>query len=285
MSESDSESIVSNESGILTPYCWMKTDKKKSKFFYVTIQNINEQEEEKLEVFNQLESKCEQLMVADTSFNSTLDLEHRLYVRLKKIVPVDTFGKFIKSIYKSQLPRDINIETPRHSRLVRNCSQYDVKPIFKELCEDEFSIVFQTHKWAINTKSFTINDPFLRAHNIKLEYAKKYHKSLHASMESLIPLKKINQVKKLYSWQDEVIEWFNNWLDGEDFSDSKKHLYLYGETNTGKTYFILHYLFLQYRKQIFRPCLAEEKYAFSHFDPKDYNILIEDEFDLDVSFF
>jgi hypothetical protein len=285
MSETDSDSSITSETGILTSYCWLKTEKKKSKLFYLTIKNVNQEEHGKSEVFNELEPSSEQLMIADTSFKSEMDYEHRIYIRLKKLASMDIFSKKIKSIYSTLLPRDICIETPGHSRIIRRCSQYDIGPISKGLNEDDFSLVFLIHKWTVNTLNFNLSDPFLKAHRINVEFAKKYHKSFHDSIKTLLPLQKITQVKRFNSWQDKVVDWYNDWLEADDYSINKKHLYLYGDTNTGKTHFILRFLFAKYRNQIFRPCVAEDKFAFSHFNPSVHNILIEDEFDLDVSTF
>jgi hypothetical protein len=251
----------------------------------LTIQNVIQEELSKSQVFNELNMVSEQLMIADTSFKSDMDYEHRIYIRLHKLAEIDVFSKKIKSIYNTQLPRDICIETPGHSRIIRKCSQYDIGPICKGLNEDDFSLVFLIHKWTVNTNQFSLTDPFLKAHKINIDFAKKYHMNYHDSKKTLIPLKKIVQIKRFNSWQDKVIDWYNNWLDGDDFTQSKKHLYLYGDINTGKTFFILRCLFAKYRNQIFRPCLSEEKFAFSHFNPCKFNILIEDEFDLDVSIF
>ena len=43
--------------------------------------------------------------------------------------------------------------------------------------------------------------------------------------------------KKFNNWRDSVIKWFNNWVYN-GWNNNSKHLYLYGESNTGKTVFI-----------------------------------------------
>lgn len=277
-SSQDDESF---DGGILTGNCILRTDKKKSRLFYVIIRNVDGNEYSKQFIFDNIESICDQIMVCDTAFNESLEYEQRIYVRLKKIAPVEQFCKKIKSTYDENFPQDIFVETPNHSRVIRKCCQYDVNPIYKELNEDEFSIQFQLHKWVLNTKKFSLMDPFLRAHKISLDYAKRYHENYYRSLKTLKPLKRINQIKKFNAWQDDVIEWFNDFID-ESNTGPKKQLYLYGKSNTGKTYFILHYLFAQYLNQIFIPCASEGKFAYSHWDPQLYNILIADEFDIEV---
>ena len=39
------------------------------------------------------------------------------------------------------------------------------------------------------------------------------------------------------NWKDEVIAWYNDWTTS-GYSDRKKHLYLYGDNNEEKSYFI-----------------------------------------------
>jgi hypothetical protein len=282
---SESESSETNDklkNFKLTQYCMLKSNKLKSKLFYVSVDQVDQLENNKEEVFNELTTICDSLMVADTSANDNVSYQHRLFVRLKKLAQVEKFCKKIKSIYNFQNVEDIFVETFGHSSIVKKVCAYDTNPLYKQLDSDEFSTVFKLHKWVTGNDEFSRVDTFFPTHKISVDYAQEYHRAYWESKFHLKPLRKLIQIKKFNSWQDEVVEWYNDWIDVSNSGPtSKKQLYIHGEANTGKSYFIMYYLLADYESQIFTPCPTDKIFCYSHWNERKYNILVADEFDLD----
>ena len=56
-------------------------------------------------------------------------------------------------------------------------------------------------------------------------------------MKKLLPNKPWRIVRKFNYLRDVVKDWINSWVIS-GYSKKKKHLYLYGKSNTGKSFFI-----------------------------------------------
>jgi hypothetical protein len=118
-------------------------------------------------------------------------------------------------------------------------------------------------------------------HGCLVGFIMHLHREHQLNKIKLLPLKKINQIKRFNNWQDEVIDWYNDWIDESNENKlNKKQLLIYGEPDTAKTYFIVYFLFAKYEKQRFMPCPSEYMFPVSDYDSRRYNILIEDEFDI-----
>lgn len=96
---------------------------------------------------------------------------------------------------------------------------------------------YKIYHWSQRTSKFSYADPFVlnarRDHNlVNLAYQDfKVERFRLKSLKPLVVLKRFN------NWRDEVIDWYNDWVNN-GYSHKKKQLYLFGESNTGKTYFI-----------------------------------------------
>ena len=97
-------------------------------------------------------------------------------------------------------------------------------------------------------------------------------------------------------WNQQVIEWWNDWIDN-GFRPKKKQLYLWGPSNTGKSYLVKNLLrhsipvnrqdtnVIQptdddaYEEHVFRPTPHDERFAYEAFDELKHSVMAIDEFD------
>jgi GTPase SAR1 family protein len=85
---------------------------------------------------------------------------------------------------------------------------------------------------------------------------------------------------KLAPWQLSVIGFFNRGdARNSDFTGKKKHLFLWGDSNCGKTTFVRDVCLKGLdHSQIYRIGAKMGRYAYAHFDPTWHNVSLNDEF-------
>ena len=91
--------------------------------------------------------------------------------------------------------------------------------------------------WAKRTKEFDFHDQFVASHPNHNIFLQKLHASVRKDINKLVLLKPYKILKKFGNWRDLVVDWYNDWAKNGYFH-KKKQLFLYGESNTGKSTFI-----------------------------------------------
>ena len=101
-----------------------------------------------------------------------------------------------------------------------------------------------TQSWAriAVKKPYDDHDPFLRKPGLSksVEYLKGYYERKHKLLypKPKIVLRRCNFAPNFNDWRDEVISWWNDWVDS-GWKPKKKQLFILGEkSNTGKTFFV-----------------------------------------------
>ncbi|RMZ94146.1 hypothetical protein BpHYR1_050355 [Brachionus plicatilis] len=84
-----------------------------------------------------------------------------------------------------------------------------------------------------------------------------------------------NIKKRFENWRDLVVDWYNENTTKKIFTS----LFLYGESNTGKTSYI-HSVFGCYKCQWFIPSLSDKDFAFSGLDASVHKFIVFDNFDI-----
>lgn len=215
--------------------------------------------------------------------------------------------------------RDINIHEEVNGVLVqtvrneRNYLKYitksDSTPLFKGISESSLSFFYNALQWAENTREFDFCDPFVLNHPQYYKLLEQVHSSVNIKrrISSILPLQPYYQPLleiQAGSWQAKVIEWWNDWIVN-GYRHKKKQLFLWGGSNTGKTTFIRKLIkksFLNnnehttnqlneeddddndnddlFEEQIFCPTANEKRFAWQDFDPRLFNLVLIDEFDI-----
>lgn len=274
-------------------------------------------------VFDLLEDYCEILVVSsEKHYNG--DIHHHLFLQLNEKITRTQMRTVIESVYglpASPVPPNYDRTDTQPSddsiyvATVRNKQKYlayitkeDPNPIFKGWnVNEKLSFYFKCLDWAKNRRSYDVTDPFVLQHPQYYKLLREvFLKCKHKESRG----KKLPKYRPVYycvnrdpSWQDKVIEWWNDWVIN-GFKHKKAQLYLWGPSNVGKTTFINNLLKMcidpkddddndedddddddnndddddYIESHIFRPTPNEQKYAFQEWDRYKYNICIIDEF-------
>ena len=91
--------------------------------------------------------------------------------------------------------------------------------------------------WAFKTTSFSTLDRFVVENKSQHEWLKQIHSDIRSQFKNAITHKPYIIKRRFGNWRDRVVDWYNNWVQN-GFKNTKKHLFLYGPSDTGKTSFI-----------------------------------------------
>ena len=111
----------------------------------------------------------------------------------------------------------------------------------------EFSESNRLFNWAkknINNK-FSLNDPFVQRSRFSAARLKQYQDEFNSTYHVPFKLKPV-EIGPFNDWRDEVIKWFNDWIN-EGWYHKRLQLLLVSKPNCGKTVFIRDVLFRQGR--------------------------------------
>jgi hypothetical protein len=140
---------------------------------------------------------------------------------------------------------EISIEKARRDRAIKQITERDFDPNSTHFFSnpDNYSENYTIEHWAriAVKKPYDEHDPFLRKPglNKSREYLKSYYERMHNLLypKPKIVLKRCN-FAPFNDWRDEVISWWNDWIDN-GWKPKKKQLFILGEkSNTGKTFFV-----------------------------------------------
>lgn len=287
---------------------------KASHLFAITVSNVSVG---KQHVFFGLESFCSKFLVSEEPhFNG--NLHHHIYMRTYEKFRIQEIRRMIYEVYDiEQLSHEYTDEmreTDRTGVLVGTCrsersqlkyiTKYDSEPLFKGINDNELSFYRSVLVWAQSTEEFDITHPFVLNNPNYYKLLEQVHKRMKSKLcnrrlQPLRPLFNVNDRDNTNSWQKQVMDWWNDWtING--YRHKKKQLYLWGESNTGKTTFI-HKLLktcinstsfessinsnneldneYDYESQIFRPTPNDKRFAWQEFDLNQHNLVVIDEFD------
>ena len=176
-------------------------------------------------------------------------------------------------------------------------TKFDVEPMMKNIIVSHLSFQCQTKQWAMNTTEFKIEDPFVLSNPQYYKKLKEYHENYllqknsnskkHIKLLPIfnVPISHIKLIEQTITWQDKVIDWWNDWIVNGYFH-KKCQLYLWGPSNTGKTTFMQE-LFNnciksqnEYEQHVYRPAANEKRYAWQQFNSNTDCVVFIDEFDI-----
>ena len=100
----------------------------------------------------------------------------------------------------------------------------------------KFSFNFFIAQWVKQKDFFDINHEFVKQNIDKIEFLRIRYDEIKNSLSPKYPLYPFGIIQKFNNWRDLVIDWFNKHFNPE--IEFVKPLYLVGNSNSGKTYFI-----------------------------------------------
>ena len=172
-----------------------------------------------------------------------------------------------------------DIQSVRNARnVLRYVTKYDLNPKYKNVDTDLFSFAFKARHWARQTSNYSTADPFILAHPQYYRLLREVHEDVRNQVNGIGELKKYEGIVDIFSWQNDVVEWFNDWVENK-WTHKKKQLYLWGPANSGKTYFI-NKLVEGLNNEIYEPIPNTDRFAYQEFNSDIHKIMIIDEFNI-----
>ena len=283
---------------------------KKSSVFAVRVSNTMISKQEAFEVLKEL---CSQLLIAEEKHYDGRAHFH-LYLKTIKKYSCDEIKDVIRIVFaneddetgqeqgaQSSQEIQIHVETVRcEIRYLRYITKQDCKPLIKGIPSERLSFYYQSIEWAENTPTYRAADPFVLSHPQYYRLLSEVHYNVHrekraSSLRRLRPI--LYVVPEHLSWQDEIVLWWNDFVvNGHEHK--KKQLFLYGESNVGKTFFVNqllancinspdeldrhhpNYDFNRFQAQTFKPTPNDFKFAWQSFSKDEHNVVYIDEFDI-----
>ena len=275
--------------------------RKQSQLFFATIAHTLHDKEH---VFMSLEDLCSKLVVAEEKHYDEQS-HHHIYMRTVDKYHVGDVVSMLKEIYDMDEHEDVlasgqlNVSTVRSEKSVlRYVSKEDCEPLIKGICENQLSFYYRSIKWAANTPTFSVADPFVLNHPQYYKLLSDVHEQVHSNRQTLrrrnlrpyvlTGENDQDDMEQLNVWQQQVVDWWNDWVE-RGFEPKKRQLYLWGPSNVGKTHFV-HQLLArcineedddadQYEQQVFTPTPNDFRFAYQEFDATMHNVMLVDEFD------
>jgi hypothetical protein len=260
----------------------------------VTVPHTNKS---KLEVFDTLSFLCIDLVVAE-EVHKDRTKHHHLYLRTNQPFLHSFINQLISEVYDIVDFKKFQVATiQKLANYLKYISKEDTSLLFKGIgIEEQFSFYYSAHKWANSIEEFDVSHPFV------LKYPQYYKlcKEVFLQVQRVkgyrleITLRPYfwcsSGTRNIINWQTEVVLWWNDWVIN-GYSHKKAQLYLYGESNIGKTTFIFDLLKASinpmeetnedfYQNYIFNPTPYEQKYAFQTYIPKKHLLMVIDEFNV-----
>jgi hypothetical protein len=116
--------------------------------------------------------------------------------------------------------------------------------------------------------------------NGNAEHLKDFKADVVQKEIPLIKLYRINLQKPFDDWRDIVVEWWNEFVD-MGHTPKFPAMYLYGSTNSGKSYFIRNFIMKDITYQnFFSPFQSKSDFAWTAWDERNHVVGLIEEFKL-----
>lgn len=194
------------------------------------------------------------------------------------------FFEFGENVYLSELRNffSCSFDSPFDLQSVkskRNVLKYISKEdvdLLTNIKASSLSFTYQLHRYVLVNKVFSCNHPFVVQHWNCYKFIERYHDEYYVKNSKFFY--GFSQVVDSFNgWANEVCSWFNCFISSP-YHFKKKHLFLYGESNVGKSTFLNRILMQVPDELIYRPSYGS--FAFQGWSSK-FVITVFDEFDIE----
>ncbi|CAF1036290.1 unnamed protein product [Brachionus calyciflorus] len=242
--------------------------------YFMCLAKIENGKCDRSSVFSMLESLSVKLLVAQEKHCIENSIHFHIYSRTENQLSVEDIISMVE--------RELNLNCQIYfseCRSTRNCIRYATKEdfdcMFKNIDSKDFHLNYHIYYWALENEKFSILDGFVQKNFFFADYIESKHAEFRSTLRS-VPFYKINVKKQFGNWRDLVIRWYNSFIS----KGIIKPLYLYGDSNVGKTQFIFS-IFGCIAQNWFIPAKCNRDYAFSEWDSSKYNIVYIDHVNFD----
>lgn len=174
-------------------------------------------------------------------------------------------GEYLRNLYCYQ---HLDIQPCRSKK---SCLRYVSKEdtdLITNVKPSSLHFNYRVFKWASKVSKFDCTDPFVVEHRFNYKFLERYYSDfVKKSAGQFMGLRKYSGI--LYdNWMLEVVQWWNkcvNYVDSWCKGFKRKQIYIYGNTNLGKSSLVERVIGRQNLKFIFYPGIG--KFFMQGFDP------------------
>ncbi|CAF1021492.1 unnamed protein product [Brachionus calyciflorus] len=226
-------------------------------------------------IFEEFDKITEQLAVQRLTRNE--HDEFLIFLRLILKLNEDRINLEIETIFGENV-EVCHFNVPKFENAIAKFR--DQHLLFKniELKYFDSSVGIKLYVKSLDGKKPEITDDFIQSNPGRQGFIEKTAKALQTPPPKIFRLFPFLYIgEKFGNWRDQVVEWFNDWVR-EGYNHKKRHLLLVGDSNHGKTTFIMA-LLGAYNHQAFRPTRKDKRFAWESWNPRAYTHIIVDEFE------
>ncbi|XP_044744240.1 uncharacterized protein LOC123306337 [Coccinella septempunctata] len=225
-----------------------------------------------------------ELFFLNQSSNSSL--ENRLakfhihsYTQFNVKVDFEIMRQVVLSMDDGNWAAGLDIQSVKNkSKVIKYITKLDTKP-YSNMSTSTFSFQYQIYMWAYNNYKNPYNplDPFVVKNQRSANFLQSYLAAFSRKMESAVePSLQPSTLTYNCPWTIEVTNWFNEKL--RTFRHKDPQLYLWGDSNVGKSYFVEKILVgSEKSRRIYYP--ERSKWAFSTLDVSFHELILFEEAD------
>lgn len=161
-------------------------------------------------------------------------------------------------------------------RSKKSCLKYISKEDVNLLTNVKSSLLhfnYRIHVWASNVTHFSHTDPFVVEHRFNYNYIRKYFNDFQLN-KSVSPCNLYQCYNAFFNWSMECALWWNSVIS--DFKLKRKCLYLYGDSNVGKSTFIEFLIGKKNLNSVFYPGVG--KFFMQGFKSHIHKVILFEEF-------
>lgn len=252
----------------------IKSRRKPGRSFFVTIslgEVYNTVREDFIQFFTNIVTFCVAVEISKVSSS----VENHLHAFLEFDSPcfVDELADYIRVFAACN---HVNVQ-PCRSR--KSCLRYiskEDRDLYFNCRVTELNFNYRAYHWAKNAVRFSFIDPFVMEHRFCYRFLQQVFSDVKKESEVSFQGFKVHPLVYGLSWVDSVCTWWNSRVLTHGYK--RKQLYLWGESNTGKSSFVERLVGKRNQSFIFNPDIG--KFAYSDFDNSLHKIIIFEEFDL-----
>lgn len=217
-------------------------------------------------VFFALETFAKSLVVAEEKHE---DGASHLHVYLQTNEKFDF--EELKVLFAENYLKFKDIQACRSTKTwVKYITKEDEEPVYMGISYSMFHFAYRSRRWAKETKEFSYRDPFVLQHTNQYKLLEKLHREHWGTK---IKRKFEPAVTYFNDWTKQVADYWNLWANGKGAKGKRRCLFISGESNVGKTYFVQKYL-LQRSIDTYKPSAG--KFFLDGY--RDHAVILFEEF-------
>lgn len=169
----------------------------------------------------------------------------------------------------------LDVQSCKHyNKWIAYISKEDFECYFSGIDYDHLSFEYRAFHWGMNADRFDYTDPFLIKHRYNYKFLQGLYEDCQLRKQKFECKLKLSELT-YDSWAKSVSVWWNSMLTTNGYK--RKQLYLWGESNAGKTTLVENIIGKENMKFVFQPCSG--KFSFNMFKPKFHKVILFEEFD------